>query len=204
MPFINTETGKYPVSEREIRAMHPDTSFPTPFKAPAEFAVVFPAPQPEHDAWTQGVREIAPVLTAKGTYEQSWEVYAIEHTPEEVAAEVERLKAAKLREILTKSDEAMDSLTASYSDNEKLSWPKQEAEAKALLTAPDASAPLLRGIAAARGIPLEKLRDKVLANVSVSEQATALILGTQQKYEDAVRAAETVEAVQGIEVDYAQ
>ena len=115
---------------------------------------------------------------------------------------LDEAKARKFSEILTKSDEAMNSLTASYSDNEKLSWPKQEAEAKALLTAPDALAPLLRGIAAARGIPVEELRDKVLANVSVSEQATALILGTQQKYEDAVRAAETVEAVQGIEVVY--
>lgn len=134
----------------------------------------------------------------------SWDVVSTVRTPEEIAAEVERLKAAKLHEILTKSDEAMNSLAASYSDNEKLSWPKQEAEAKALLTDPDASAQLLRGIAAARGIPLEELRDKVLANVSVSEQATAIILGTQQKYEDAVRAAETVEAVQEIVVDYAQ
>ena len=134
----------------------------------------------------------------------SWDVVSTLRTPEEIAAEVERLKAAKLREILSGSDAAMNALTTTYSENEKLSWPKQEAEAKALSTDPDASAQLLRGIAAARGIPLEELRDKVLANVTASEQATAIILGTQQRYEDELRAAETIEAVQAIEVKYGQ
>ena len=111
-------------------------------------------------------------------------------------------KAAKSTEILTGSDAAMNLITASYSENEKLSWPKQEAEAKALLADPDAPAPLLRGIADTRGIALTVLRDKVLANVEASEALTALILGTQQKYEDAVKAATTVEEVQAIEVKY--
>ena len=111
-------------------------------------------------------------------------------------------KAAKLREVLTGSDAAMNLITASYSENEKLSWPKQEAEAKALLADPNAPAPLLRGIADTRGIALTTLRDKVLANVEASEALTALILGTQQKYEDAVKAATTVEEVQDIEVKY--
>lgn len=111
-------------------------------------------------------------------------------------------KAAKSAEILTGSDAAMDAITSTYSENEKLSWPKQEAEAKALLADPNAPAPLLRGIADTRGIALTVLRDNVLANVEASEALTALILGTQQKYEDAVKAATTVEEVQAIEVKY--
>lgn len=111
-------------------------------------------------------------------------------------------KDAKLREVLTGSDAAMNLITSTYSENEKLSWPKQEAEAKALLADPDAPAPLLRGIADTRGIALTVLRDKVLANVEASEALTALILGTQQRYEDMVKAATTVEEVQDIEVKY--
>ena len=111
-------------------------------------------------------------------------------------------KATKSTEILTGSDAAMNLITSSYSENEKLSWPKQEAEAKALLADPNAPAPLLRGIADTRGIALTTLRDKVLANVEASEALTALILGTQQRYEDAVKAATTVEEVQAIEVKY--
>ena len=42
----------------------------------------------------------------------------------------------------------------------------------------------------------------MLANVEASEALTALILGTQQRYEDAVKAATTVEEVQAIEVKY--
>ena len=115
---------------------------------------------------------------------------------------IDDAKAAKLREVLTGSDAAMNLITSDYSENEKLSWPKQEAEAKALLADPDAPAPLLRGIADTRGIALTTLRDKVLANVEASEALTALILGTQQKYEDMVKAATTVEEVQAIEVKY--
>lgn len=116
--------------------------------------------------------------------------------------DIKALKAAKSTEILTGSDAAMNLITSTYSANEKLSWPKQEAEAKALLADPNAPALLLRGIADTRGIALTVLRDKVLANVEASEALTALILGTQQKYEDAVKAATTVEEVQAIEVKY--
>lgn len=85
MSYINTQTHQYPVSEQDIRNFNPNTSFPTPFVAPDEYAVVFPAPQPTHDPIIQAVREIAPVLTDKGHYEQQWEVVPrfVEYTDEE-------------------------------------------------------------------------------------------------------------------------
>ena len=76
--YINTTTSQYPVSEAEIRAAYPNTSFATPFQPPEDYAVVFPAPQPAFDPITQGVREIAPELTNKGWYEQRWETYALD------------------------------------------------------------------------------------------------------------------------------
>ena len=108
MSYINTTTLAYPVSEGEIRAMHPDVSFPTPFRAPEEFAVVFPVPQPAHDTWTHGVREVAPVLTGKGAWEQSWEVYPIVRTAEEESKRLADTKAAKLAAIHAEKNRARD------------------------------------------------------------------------------------------------
>ena len=108
MSYIRLSDMAYPVSEGEIRAMYPDVSFPTPFRAPEEFAVVFPVPQPVHDTWTHGVRESAPVLTSKGTWEQSWEVYPIARTAEEESTRLADAKAAKLAAIHAEKNRARD------------------------------------------------------------------------------------------------
>lgn len=63
--YINTQTLSQ-VSEAEIRALNPNTSFPEPFYPPEEYAHIFQTPKPEHSAVTQIVRETAPVLTSKG------------------------------------------------------------------------------------------------------------------------------------------
>ena len=108
MSYIRLSDMAYPVSEQEIRAAYPDVSFPTPFRAPEEFAVVFPVPQPAHDTWTHGVREIAPALTSKGTWEQSWEVYPIARTAEEESKRLADTKAAKLAAIHAEKNRARD------------------------------------------------------------------------------------------------
>jgi hypothetical protein len=74
MQYINTQTNQYPLSEQDIRLANPNTSYPLPFAPGEPYAVVFPAPQPTHDAVIQTVRQIAPVLTDKGHWEQRWEV----------------------------------------------------------------------------------------------------------------------------------
>lgn len=55
--------------------------------------VVFPAPQPAHDPITQYVRELAPVLTVLGHYEQAYEVVTLdaETVAMNQAAEAERI-----------------------------------------------------------------------------------------------------------------
>lgn len=99
MAYIRLIDQFYPLSERDIRNAFPNTSFATPFN-PEGYAVVFPVPQPTFDWITQAVREIAPVLTIKGTWGQAWEIYSL--TPEQIAknqalAEEEALKIEKAR-----------------------------------------------------------------------------------------------------------
>lgn len=71
--LIKLDTFEYPVSVEEFKRRFPDTSFPVqiPF-SDFGYAVVFPTPKPAYDTATQSVKEIAPVLTHKGTYEQRW------------------------------------------------------------------------------------------------------------------------------------
>ena len=71
--FINTLSGSYPVTESQIRADFPNTSFSVPFIAPAPYKVVFPAPA-VYDPLTQKAVEDAPVLTVKGHWEQVWNI----------------------------------------------------------------------------------------------------------------------------------
>lgn len=73
--YINTATGQWPISETQIRTDFPQTSFPSPFVPPDEYKVIFPAPAPTPaNPVIQTVREITPVLTSKGHYEQSYEI----------------------------------------------------------------------------------------------------------------------------------
>lgn len=86
--YINTATLQYPLSERDIREALPNTSFANPFVAPDDYAWVFPAPAPDYNPVIQSAREIAPVLTVKGTWEQQWEVVDRYKTQEEADAAI--------------------------------------------------------------------------------------------------------------------
>ena len=76
MAYINTHTQQYPVSEAQIRAAYPHTSFSIPFVAPEPYVWVFPTPQPDYDVATQGVMEAAPLWTGK-VYQQGWNVVSL-------------------------------------------------------------------------------------------------------------------------------
>lgn len=95
MAYINTTNNAYPVYESAIRAEYPNTSFAEPFLPPEEYAWVFPAPAPAYDAITQYPREAAPALTAKGNWEQRWEI--IDLQAEQIAVN-QATAAAQARE----------------------------------------------------------------------------------------------------------
>lgn len=87
--YINTETLQYPISEREIRALFPNTSFPAIFAPPAGYALVFDAPKPEFDPTEFIAVEGTPMLTDKGHYEQQWRLEAL---PTETVAQLKQAR----------------------------------------------------------------------------------------------------------------
>ena len=95
MAYLNLNTQQYPISEQEIHNLYPNTSFTVPFKAPEEFAWVFPSPQPEVTN-LQFAREIAPALSSKGNYEQQWEVQDKFSTQEEIDEYLEQQRKASV------------------------------------------------------------------------------------------------------------
>jgi hypothetical protein len=80
--YINTITNQYPVSEADIKAQYPNTSFPQPFTPPDGYSWVFPALQPYFDPIIEQVVETSPEFTAKGHWEQRWQVVSkfVEYT----------------------------------------------------------------------------------------------------------------------------
>lgn len=109
--YINTTT-QTQHSEQDIRALHPNVSFPHPFVPPDEYAYVFPAPQPAYNALTERIQAAAPVLTNLGHWEETWEVVPrftdytdadnVLHTAaEQIAAETERLRLASVPQSVT-------------------------------------------------------------------------------------------------------
>jgi hypothetical protein len=82
MFYINTATNEYPITEGDIRASHPHTSFALPFVPFEPYALVSGALQPQHDILTEKVVEVAPAQTDEG-YVQQWQVQAL---PDDVAA----------------------------------------------------------------------------------------------------------------------
>lgn len=80
--YIETATQQLR-TEREIRELFPNVSFPMPFAPPAGYAYVFPAPAPAYDPATQFLMPGAPVLTGLGHWEHTWSVVAL--APERIA-----------------------------------------------------------------------------------------------------------------------
>lgn len=110
--YIDTETMQYQVSEADIRALYPQTSFPNPFIPPEQYKLVFAAPQPVFDSITQAVREIVPVLTGLGTWQQQWDIVPkfVEYTDaegvvhtvaEQLAAQAEAARVAAVPAVVS-------------------------------------------------------------------------------------------------------
>ena len=74
MQLINLET-KQVITQSEFKGLFPNTSLPSNINyLDYGYAVVFPAPQPEHNQVIECCKETTPVLTSKGTWEQQWEI----------------------------------------------------------------------------------------------------------------------------------
>lgn len=127
--------------------------------------------------------------------------YAMTH-PDEVAIEpepepptLEDLKVAKRREIWAAGDAVLAAVKTRYTQAEIESWSKQEQGAKDLAAgiSDSEAAQFVSGIAALRGIPVDTLRDKILANVAAYGQLGTAVIGTQQRLDDLIKAAQTAD-----------
>lgn len=133
-------------------------------------------------------------------------------TPEEWAAAhpappppplpLAEVKDAKLQEINAGFEQTASQLVATYPQSELLTFDQQTQEAQSYLADPTAECPMLAPLAAARGITMEDLCQRVMAKHAAFSAATGLLMGQRQAMEDRLELAVTVEDVQAIEVVY--
>jgi hypothetical protein len=109
------------------------------------------------------------------------------------AARAERLAAAN-----ADADRLLTELSATYPDREVISWDQQIREATAYTVDATVATPLLSALAAARGVALADLVQKVMAKASSFSAASGRILGARQRLEDQLGAAETIEAIAAV------
>ena len=94
----------------------------------------------------------------------------------------------KLAEIKAACEAVLSSLQSSYPESEVLSWDKQEREARAFLAEPTATVPLIAALAAARGISVSALAQRIVQKADAYTAAIAASLGKRQKLEDQLNA----------------
>ena len=111
-------------------------------------------------------------------------------------------KAFKLEEINDRCEAALQGLTATYPDTERLTFDQQKQEAEARQADASAVCPLLAPLAEARGITLDDLAARVLGKAAAFSAASGTLIGQRQRMEDALEACASVEDVQAITVIY--
>lgn len=111
------------------------------------------------------------------------------------------LKGAKLAEINAACDAALDAFQTTYPAGEVQSWDQQVAEAQALHADAEASAPLVRAIAAARGLDLAELCVRITANATAWATMAGQVIGQRQALEDQLEAAASPADVAALNVN---
>ncbi len=109
------------------------------------------------------------------------------NTPDPVET-IADVKARALAAINAACEQAIASIQTGYPASEVLSWPKQEAEARAYVTAPAAATPLLDALAEARGMDKAELAGRVILKADAFAQYSGAVIGKRQALEDALNA----------------
>ncbi len=116
---------------------------------------------------------------------------------------LEEVKAAKAAEIVLGANAFLAQMGQEYGEMERTTWPTQSVEAKALVAAEDAPAPLVRMMAAQRGMDAVDLAHRIIANEAQWIGIAGYVIGQRQAYQDRLDAAvadDDIEAVQAITV----
>lgn len=94
--YINTETLEWPISETEIKALYPNTSFPSDFIAPEPFKQIYGTAEPSYNIMMEGVKQVTPTLNEDGRWLQTWQIYEL--TSEQIAANEEQARQDNKRQ----------------------------------------------------------------------------------------------------------
>lgn len=99
--LINTSTLSI-ISEQLFRSKHKNVSFPSTFTdvmlAPFGYAVIIQTTPPAYDSWTHRLVEGTPEQR-EGKWYQTWVLESVTHTPEEEAERLAEAKSTKLADI---------------------------------------------------------------------------------------------------------
>lgn len=119
-----------------------------------------------------------------------------------LGSELAELKAVKLAEINALYQQAIATLTPTYPDDERLTFDKQEQEARAWLADSSTSTPFVDALAAGRQMEKAELVSRIIAKANAFALASGSLTGQRQRYEDLVDAAKTTADVAAIVPKY--
>jgi len=111
----------------------------------------------------------------------------------------EQAKEAKLAQINSDFTAAAAALTLGYPEAERMTWATQQAEVMAWEADENAPTPYLDGLAAARGITPEEMRQKTLEQTQLFMQASQVLVGKRQRLRDLVYEAQSPEDLDAIQ-----
>jgi len=101
---------------------------------------------------------------------------------------IEQLRAVKSQQIDGNFTAVVDQIRAGYPDYEIESWPQQQAQAERYAADNTAPVPLLEHIAAAKGLAVADVVERILANATAYSQAYGQALGTKQRRQEVLAA----------------
>lgn len=115
---------------------------------------------------------------------------------------LETVKARKLAEINAFYQQAIATLTPTYPDDERLTFDKQEQEARSWLADNSTPTPFIDALAAGRQMEKAELVSRIIAKADAFALASGSLTGQRQRYEDMLDVAETADAVAAIVPQY--
>lgn len=132
--------------------------------------------------------------------QEEWD--AAHPAPEPEPEPLESIKSRKLAEINDAYQQAIATLTPTYPDDERLTFDKQEQEARAWLADSSTPTPFVDALAAGRQMDKAELVSRIIAKADAFALASGSLTGQRQRYEDMLDVAETADAVADIVPQY--
>lgn len=109
--------------------------------------------------------------------------YNEDMTPDLIVYEA-NTKAKELKDVNASYETQIEKLVSGVPMSDRLSWVKQEEQARAYKIDPTGDYVLIRSLADARGVDIEVLVDKIIAKADAYEVALGTLMGSRQKQED--------------------